>query len=320
MSLETPILFIVFNRPEDTRKSFAAIRAIRPRHLYVAADGPRNHKPGEDALCKEVREIVTDIDWDCEVHTLFRPKNLGCKLGVSGGINWFFEHVEQGIILEDDCIADPSFFTYCEELLDKYKDNKKIMHIGGNNFISKKYSNGESYYFIKYFTVWGWATWRRAWKLYDGEMSKLDDFLASGKLQQNTLNKKQADYWRTIFERMRNDKIDTWDYQWVLTCWYYNAFAIMPAVNLVTNVGFGTDATHTVGENKASYIPSQGLHKIAHPASIVHNKKADALTYRTYFDVPQHINKLRSVLYKLLPKSVMSYVRKIRRKYFPNIK
>ncbi|MDR3681143.1 MAG: hypothetical protein P4L41_14345 [Flavipsychrobacter sp.] len=320
MSVNTPVLYLVFNRPDATRQSFAAIREAKPKHLYVAADGPRAHKPGEAALCEEVRKIATNIDWDCELHTLFREQNLGCGLGVSGGINWFFENVEQGIIIEDDCIVDQSFFPYCEELLEKYKDNTEVMHIGGNNFITKDFSDGESYYFIKYFTVWGWATWRRAWKLYDIEMHMLDDFLNSGKLEENTLNAKHAEYWREIFEATRSKKIDTWDYQWVLTCWYYSSYAIMPVLNLVTNVGFGEDATHTRAENKASYMTLHTLEKVVHPARIARNRKADMLTYTTYFDVPQHLNIARNVLYKVLPTSAMMQLRKIRRKFFPGIK
>jgi len=320
MSVNTPVLYLVFNRPDATRQSFAAIREAKPKHLYVAADGPRAHKPGEAALCEEVRKIATNIDWDCELHTLFREQNLGCGLGVSGGINWFFENVEQGIIIEDDCIVDQSFFPYCEELLEKYKDNTEVMHIGGNNFFTKDFSNGESYYFIKYFTVWGWATWRRAWKLYDIDMKMLDDFLDSGKLEQTTMNAKQTAYWRHIFETMRSKKIDTWDYQWVLTCWYYDSYAVMPVKNLVTNVGFGEDATHTTAENKASYISLQSLDKVVHPPSIARNRKADSLTYTTYFEVPQHLNIARNILYKIFPTSAMMQLRKIRRKFFPNIK
>ncbi|MEI8278502.1 MAG: hypothetical protein WCG87_01995 [Bacteroidota bacterium] len=319
--MDTPILLMVFNRPETTQQVFNVIRMARPKHLYVAADGPRADIHGETERCEVVRKIVTAIDWDCELHTLFRDKNLGCGHGPSSAISWFFDEVEQGIILEDDCVPDQSFFSYCTELLEYYKDNDQIMHISGNNFVGANYSNGKSYYFNNFFTAWGWATWRRAWKKYDFEIPYLDDFIQSKKLEQITMNKKQLDYWRNIFELVRDGKrADIWDYQWLLTCWYNDGLAITPVKNLVTNIGFGADATHTVNESRVSYIKSEQIKTLVHPTTVERNRNVDSKIFTNYFEVPQHLNNIRQIMYKLLPNSVMMQVRKIRRRFFPNMK
>lgn len=180
----TPILFIGFNRPETSRQVFAAIRSAEPTDLYVAIDGPRVGHSDEAARVAEVRAIFDDVDWDCEVHTLFREDNVGCRLGVSGAINWFFENVEAGIILEDDCVPSSSFFGYCEELLDRFADDTRIMHIAGYNhrpdFV---WDPDYSYFFSHYGYMWGWATWRRAWAFYDVELPHFDEIVAKGYLK-----------------------------------------------------------------------------------------------------------------------------------------
>ena len=164
---QTPILFLIFNRPDTTKLVFESIKRIKPAKLYIAADGARKHKVGEDLLCKETRSIIDLIDWECEIKTLLRTENLGCKIAVSSAIDWFFENEEQGIILEDDCLPNESFFNFCEQLLNQFKENKEIMHISGNNFQDGITRGDGSFYFSKYNHIWGWATWKRAWKLYN---------------------------------------------------------------------------------------------------------------------------------------------------------
>lgn len=168
--LNVPVLLLIFNRPDTTQRVFHEIRGASPLQLFISADGPRENKPGEFEKCQITRDIVRQVDWDCEVYTNFRDKNLGCKIAVSSAIDWFFENVEEGIILEDDCLPSFSFFRFCEELLEKYRDDERIMQIGGTNLLSEWQRSDDSYYFSKYGAIWGWATWRRAWQYYDVNM------------------------------------------------------------------------------------------------------------------------------------------------------
>jgi len=171
----TPILFLVFNRPNTTQRVFNVIRQVKPKQLFVAADGPRRDKGADEEKCEATREIVKQIDWDCEVKTLFREENLGCGKAVSSAITWFFENVEEGIILEDDCLPNLDFFGYCEELLDRYRDNREVMFIGGDNFQKGKKWGDASYYFSAYNHVWGWATWKRTWDIYDFKLDSINE-------------------------------------------------------------------------------------------------------------------------------------------------
>jgi len=321
MSFDTPILLMVFNRPDTTRQVLDAVRKVKPKFLFVAADGPRADKPGEAERCQEVRDVFKTIDWDCKLRTLYRGQNLGCGHGPANAISWFFSNVEQGIILEDDCVPDESFFSYCAELLHRYKGNEQVMHISGNNFLAKKFTDKESYYFTKYFTAWGWATWRRAWQHYDFNVKFVDAFLNSDKFDKLALNSKQSEYWKKIAEMVKDGKRgDIWDYQWMLTCWNNNGYAIIPVVNLVTNIGFGADATHTVDDSWTAYVKTGTIDSIVHPASIVRNTEVDKKTFDAYFEPPQHLNKARGIMYKIFPNSVMRQVQKLRRKLFPDLK
>src|SRR6478609_2139677 len=166
--LRTAVLLVIFNRPETTRLVFEAIRKAKPTRLYIAADGPREHVASDHKKCEEARQIVTQVDWDCQVHILFNQKNLNCGVGPSSAFTWFFEHEEEGIILEDDCLPSQSFFWFCQELLERYRDDTRVMHIGGNNFLNGWRNDSDySYYFSRSGYVWGWATWRRAWNQFD---------------------------------------------------------------------------------------------------------------------------------------------------------
>lgn len=241
--LKTPILFLVFNRTSTTKKVFAAIREAKPKQLFIAADGPREQKVGEEKKCREVRKITEKIDWPCKVKRLYSEKNLGCKLAVSGAIDWFFENVEEGIILEDDCLPNLSFFKFCEEMLEKYRGSKKIMHIGGNNFqLRDNHFNG--YYFSKYPHIWGWATWRKAWNRYNVNITDWPKYKKLITEYNFSLGEKL--YWNIIFKAVYRNKINTWDYQWLYAIWKNKCICITPGVNLVENIGFGKTATHTM--------------------------------------------------------------------------
>jgi hypothetical protein len=280
--LSVPILFLVFNRLDTTKLVFAKIREIKPKQLFIGSDGAREGKEGEKEKVELVRNYILDnIDWECEVKTLFREKNLGCRLAVAQAITWFFDHVEYGIILEDDCVPNLYFFTFCQQLLDRYKDNTNIYAITGCNFQDKKYGNA-SYYFACYFHVWGWATWKRAWQQFDLDLTDYKDFIESDYLKQLALNKEQEQFWITTFERLLQSRYDTWDYQWMYSIYKNNGLVIVPNVNLVRNIGWGAEATHTFDKfNHLSNRKTEAITRLIHPDKIYRNKEADNFYFET---------------------------------------
>ncbi|HEY6643531.1 hypothetical protein [Povalibacter sp.] len=310
MSTRSPVLFIVFNRPDTTRRVFEAIRAARPPRLYVAADGPRPHKAGEVERCEEVRRIATAVDWPCELKTLMSDENLGCKVGESSGMNWFFENELEGIVLEDDCLPDPSFFTYCDDLLERYRDDPLVMHISGDNFISDTWKPEESYYFSQYVHGWGWASWRRAWQHYDVDMRSWRSGNKREFLERALPGQPDARlFWGDIFDRTVNGQIDTWDYQWVYACWKQGGLSCMPKINLISNIGFGEGATHTSNpDGKHARLGVGSLDTpLKHPTVIEASVYADRWSSENVFDIPNEIcivkrwnRRLRGRLGKLL--------------------
>lgn len=281
---ETPILFLVFRRPDTTRTVFEAIRQAKPKRLYVAADGPRPHKVGEAELCSEVRQIATAVDWPCEVKTLFREENLGCKRAVSSAVTWFFEHEEQGIILEDDCLPHPDFFGFCEKLLERYAEDGRIMVITGNNFQNGQKRGNASYYFSKYCHCWGWASWRRAWRHYQVDLPFWPKWSKSAEWQAIHPDPVERRYWATIIEAIRAGKIDTWDHQWTTSVWYQKGLTVTPNVNLVSNIGFGPDATHTIySDSPWAGMQTQELGCLIHPSCLEPDIDADRYVFDHHF-------------------------------------
>jgi hypothetical protein len=271
-------LFLIFNRPDTTARVFEAIRAARPPRLYIAADGPRPNREGDAARCEEARRIATQVDWPCEVKTLFRDRNLGCRLGVSTGIDWFFEHEEEGIVLEDDCLPSQSFFPYCAELLARYRHDERVMCVSGDNYQMGRVVTSFSYYFSRYTQFWGWASWRRAWKLYDREMTQWPAFRDGGGLKAWSAGDKRFEmYWLEIFESVSSGAVDTWDYQFQFTCWAHHGLGCVPAKNLITNIGFSADATHTLSaERPDANLPRLDISfPLRHPPFITRSVKAD---------------------------------------------
>ena len=299
--LNTAVLFLVFNRPDTTKQVFEAIREAKPPRLYIAGDGARQDREGEQEKVKAVREyIMANIDWDCEIKTLFRENNFGCKMSVSGSIDWFFEHEEMGIILEDDCLPSQSFFWYCEELLDKYKDDMRIGQISGDNF-QKGIKRGEGdYYFSVYNHIWGWATWKSRWENYDANLTQFQD---TKFIDDNFINRQDRSYWKNIFYLMKQQKIDTWDYQWTFCLWKNKQLTIIPNVNLVTNIGFGEEATHTTVINEFANLKSSELVLKNHPKNIVRDYVADEFTAKLMFRkkniLLRIINKVRKICNEL---------------------
>lgn len=238
--LNTAVLFLVFNRLDTTQQVFESIRKAKPPRLYIAADGARAHKDGELEKVKAVRDyVMSNIDWDCQVTSLFRDKNIGCKYAVSSAISWFFKHEEQGIILEDDCLPSQSFFWFCEELLEKYKNDQRIMMISGTNYLLNVRGKIDGdYLFSRHFSIWGWATWRRAWDTYDVELDFCTgEFIARGDYSYLALNGGLGRAYKGYLELIRDKSVDTWDYQWVFNCIYSYGLSIVPPVNLISNLG-----------------------------------------------------------------------------------
>ena len=293
--LETAVLFLVFNRPDTTKQVFEAIRQAKPPRLYIGADGPRADKAGEQEKCEEVRRIATQVDWDCEVQTLFRDENLGCRMGVSTAIDWFFENEEEGIILEDDCLPCQSFFWFCEELLGRYRGDMRIMAVSGDNFQKGTARNEFSYYFSRFNHCWGWASWRRAWSYYEKDMQPWPYIRDNNYLRDILSDKGAIKYWRKIFEDTYRNKIDTWDHHWTFSCWLRNGLTVLPNVNLVSNIGFDGDATHTTGKNNPnSNMPVFDLSlPLEHPAWVIRDKIADDYTQKVIFGAA-------NILYRVL--------------------
>lgn len=274
---ETPILMLIFNRPDTTQKVFDQIKKIKPKVLYISGDGPREGKDEDKILCQKTRDIVKQVDWECDIKTNFYEKNLGCRNAPPSGITWFFNNVKQGIILEDDCLPDLSFFNFCEDLLNKYKNNTDVFIISGDNFLFDKIKINESYYFTRLVHIWGWASWKRAWKHYDLEMKDFPIFKKENKIKEILDEKRNMNYFLTIFEEHYNNKPNTWDWQWVYSIWNKNGICIAPSINLISNIGFNIDATHTIdADDKDSNIPTKTLtFPLKHPVSIEVNKIAD---------------------------------------------
>jgi hypothetical protein len=263
-----PVLVVVFNRPDCTMRLMGQLAQAKPPRLYIAADGPRSE--AEKALCDKVRQIATTISWECEVKTLFREENVGCKLGVSGAIDWFFQNEDKGIILEDDCIPSLSFFPFCGELLDKYENDERIGAIAGSSFL-KSGSIPESYYCSRYSTSWGWATWARAWRNFDIEMKAWPRLRQTGFLASIGGGSPGFEtFWSDIFDQCYADKIPAWDYQWLFSFWRHGYSACVPAMNLVENIGYQGDGTNQLSYSKVYHGNSacELTFPLAHPTGV----------------------------------------------------
>ncbi len=280
-----PILFLIFNRQEETKQVFEEIKKQKPKYLYVAADGPRPDKPGEAELCEQTRAVIKEVDWNCEVKTLFREENLGCRKAVSEGITWFFNNVKEGIILEDDCLPSKSFFKFCEENLEKYRHDTRVMHISGENPLDNEFGD-TSYYFSKIPHIWGWASWRRAWSLYDVDFQHFDYFIENNIIENIFKQKEVQKYWNKVFTRVKNGEINTWDYQWTYALFVNSALSIVPNKNMVSNIGFGaTKATHTNENAKCANRKVYEIGKIIHPEFIIPCQEAINEILKQRYDI-----------------------------------
>lgn len=275
----SPILFMIFRRPDLTARVFEQIRNVRPKRLYIAADGPRPEKEGEQQLCMEARAIIRQVNWNCEVKTLFREKNLGCKMAISSAIDWFFEQEEEGIILEDDCLPNQSFFQFCDAMLEKYRYDNRIRHISGCNLQHGKTWGTASYYFSNLTHAWGWANWRRVWKDYDRDLSLYDSKEVKHQLSRIFDDPMVIDSWHRIFEDTKSGKINTWDYQLTFINFFHHGLSVIPNINMISNIGFGANSTHTSeADSMYANIPREELRQISHPLFFLPEKDADLAT------------------------------------------
>lgn len=296
--MNTAVLLLVFNRPDTTRRVLGQIRKVQPKRLYVGCDAARATKIGEDQVVEEVRTIVQEmVDWDCELHTLYQTQNLGCKLAVSGALSWFFEQEEMGIVLEDDCLPDLSFFGYCEELLLRFKDDESIFMISGNNFQRGNKVTPYSYYYSWLTHIWGWASWRRSWQKVDLEMKNWEEFKRNGGVSQIYPNRTYAKAWERTFERYLAGKYNTWDYPLLFASWWHRQLTVLPEVNLVSNIGFGGVNTHGTNDiaTKLGEIPTYCLTTLIHNPKKIASIQADVDTM-SYHIFPSNL----LLLYRLL--------------------
>ena len=300
ITLTSPVLFLIFNRPETTQQVFSAIRKAKPPRLYVAADGPRSDYPNEDEKCEHSRKIATNVDWDCEVKTLFRDQNIGCRLAVGQAIYWFFEQEPEGIILEDDCLPSQSFFWFCQEMLEYFRNDKAVGVICGFYSNELEYKPSASFFFSRYLRVWGWAGWRRSNEGYDSNINLLIE-------KQNTWKKdifSHTDiflkrYWQDMFEEVGSGKIDTWDIQLQYLLWQKKQQVIVSSKNLVQNIGWAQGAHPLTKDNNHELATSEINFPLTTPDMTERDTRADQVIEKISYQIT-----IFSFLKKLLRKMI----------------
>ncbi len=306
-SYQIPILFVFFNRKEVAVKSFERIRAVRPRRLYLAQDGAREaNGENEHRLILEIREsILSLIDWECEVKTLFRPQNVGCAEGVKTAVDWLFQNEEKGIVLEDDCVVQDSFFPFMEEMLTRYASDDRVGMIAGFNGIGQAFASS-SYTFSRYKACWGWATWRRAWSNMDMEMSWRGTEQEQSILYNMGGNGRDIDYWKYRIKCIDAGYVSSWDWPWYFSLSAQNQLCIFPEVSLVSNIGFGSDATHTttIGQSQVQSLANDLSFPLRHPDRVIPNVSFDKHFYR-------YNNSLYNAIIQMIPFGLKRWIKSI---------
>ena len=318
--MRTPIAFIIFNRPDLTARVFAEIARARPEKLLVIADGPRPDHQGENAKCAATRAIIERVDWPCEILKNYSDVNLGCGHRPATGLRWLFEQVDEAIILEDDCVPHPTFFRFCEELLDQYREDERVMHISGDNFTSPAKRNVDDYLFSYYPISWGWATWRRAFQYYDPDIKLWPMLRNTGWLSEILVDNESAiRYWTQIFDKayIESDRNGYWDFQWLFACWTQRGISILPGVNLISNIGFEARATHTTmpGDRRANFPTGEMMFPLKHPPCIIRHREGDDLIFDQVVlagQRPSLYQKLRSRLSAALPAPLRNSIRSLK--------
>lgn len=300
MPMKTPVALFVFKRPDTTRRVLDALRYAKPSTVFVVADGPRADRPGEKAQCMAVRELVENmIDWPCTVEHNYSDENLGCKRRVASGLDWVFSEADRAIILEDDCVPEPSFFPYCEELLERYASDQRVMTISGNNFHDGRQRTPYSYFFSRYMHCWGWASWRRAWQHFDLNMRQWPEVRDDDWLSELFASDSAVRYWKHIFDHVYAGDIDSWAYIWQYSIWLQAGLSITPEANLVSNIGFGNNATHTHDADAHVDASTQPLNfPLRHPPFIIRHRTADRFIQSQHLQGPlwkRAIQKVRMI-------------------------
>lgn len=292
--MRSPVLFLIFNRPNQTALVFETIKNQKPPRLYIVADGPREGKKGEIDICSATREIVNAVDWNCQVKTLFRKNNLGCKKSVSQGISWFFEHETEGIILEDDCLPSPSFFDFMDEMLEKFRYEEKVACINGNCSFNISERSTETYFFTVHANVWGWGTWKRVWDLYDLDMTKWPEAKKLHLTEQIFFDHRISNFWNKIFQKTYEGKLSTWDYQLVFLVFFYRLLCVQPYVNLISNIGFGPNATITkdTSSPRANQKSEAIDFPIKHPTELIRSFVIEEWDAKHNFGLTNKIKRL----------------------------
>jgi hypothetical protein len=304
--MKTPVTLVIFKRPHTTEKVFEAIRQAKPSKLFVVADAPRLDHPDEFEKCEKTRQIIERVDWDCEVIKNYADVNLGCGKRLPTGLDWVFEQVEETIVLEDDCVPHPTFFPFCEELLDRYRYDSRICSISGQNVQFGRKRTNYSYYFSRYNHSWGWATWKRSWQNFDATIKLWKEVEAGDFLNDILIDPQAVRYWTKIFKYIYNKPADKiWDYHWTFACWINNSLGIISNTNLISNIGFGQDSTHftSIKNNPYENMPTEALEiPLKHPPFVIRDAQADAFTQKTLFkeDPLQESKKqIKSVLKRI---------------------
>ncbi len=277
---------LVFNRPAHTARVLEAVRAARPRTLFVVADGARPDRPGEVEATRSVRALFDTVDWPCEVVRIFSETNLGCRERIGSGITEVFRHVDSCVFLEDDCLPHPTFFRYCADLLARYAGDDRVMTISGDGFSNELggLRFDHSYYFTRFVHIWGWATWRRAWAHYDGTMAQWPALRDSNWLRSRFPSFEDRLFWTLWFQMCCDGRLNTWDIPWVFSSWRRDGLSICPARNLVTNIGFDGTGTHVGGRSPFAGLPVHEMDfPLQSPPAIACHEDADRWTQRYCF-------------------------------------
>jgi len=310
-----PVLMLLFNRPHLTERTFEAVRAARPARLYLAADGPRPRVRGEAERCARARAVADRVDWPCEVRTRFRDENLGLRRAVPDAIAWLFDEEEAGVILEDDCLAGPGFFRFCAELLDRYATDERVMMVSGNNFLDRPPQTRASYYFSRLFRIWGWATWRRAWARYDPDMRRWPEVRGTDFLLKILPDRRWVVETADALDRVHAGQLESWAWRWVFSCWTHKGLSAVPVRNLVMNIGFGPEATHTTAVDPRKVRPAEEMgFPLTHPDAVAPDAEADqreilALGIRERWRAAA---RLRRAVRRALPRPVVGALRWVR--------
>ena len=303
------IVLIIFNRPNETKRVLEQIKIAKPKKLYIIADAPRKNVDGEIELNKSCKDLIDNINWECEVIKNYAEENLGCGLRISSGLSWVFSFEEQAIILEDDCLPSPAFFTFCDQMLEKYKNENSVFHISGTRW-NEEFNTENDYFFSRYAHIWGWATWSRAWNKYDYHLNSWNHILSKNRLKNHFQGAVEFEFWNEKFKNtFLSTKKTTWDYQWQFTMSINNKLCIIPSKNLISNIGVSGTHLNNLKLSSTKYFNRKVYNDfivLNEPKDLKYNNSFDKYHFRKHFynSITKRIgNKLHILKIKLLSNS-----------------